>query len=64
VSVLELKQEITRLNRRDREEVYAYLVRCRHETAVWRRTTARLIRSMRKGKGVTAEELEARLGIH
>ena len=61
MSVLQLKQEITGLAKREREEIHAYLVRLKHETREWKQTTAHRIRGMRKGKGVTAEQLEARL---
>jgi hypothetical protein len=61
MSVLELKQEITRMNRRGREEIYAFLVRLKHESPEWRRAAAGHIRAMKKGRGVTAEEMESRL---
>jgi hypothetical protein len=61
MSVLELKQEITRLNKRGREEIYAYLVRLKHQTPKWRQDTARRIRAMQNGKGVTSIEIEKRL---
>jgi hypothetical protein len=60
MSVLELKQEITRMNRRGREEIYAYLVRLKHETPEWKKAAASRIRAMKKGAGVTAEEMETR----
>jgi hypothetical protein len=61
MSVLELKQEITRLSQRDRQEVHAFLVRFKHESPEWRHSAARRIRSMKKGWGVTVEELKARI---
>jgi len=63
MSVLELKQEITRLNKRQREEIGAYLVRLKHETAEWKQIAARRVRAMRKGRGVAPETLEARLDV-
>jgi hypothetical protein len=62
MSVLELKQEITRLNKRGREEIHAYLVHLKHNTPEWRQATARRIRGMKNGKGVTALEMENRFG--
>lgn len=59
--ILALKQEITRLSKRGREEIFAYLVRLKHDTPEWKRATARRIRDMKKGKGVSSEELDARL---
>ncbi len=61
MSVLELKQEITRLDKRGREEIFTYLVRLKHETPEWTQAAARRLRSMRKGKGVDLAGLEARL---
>ena len=63
MSVLELKQEITRLNKRQREEISAYLVRLRHDTPEWKQSAARRVRGMRKGKGLTSDQLKARLGL-
>ncbi len=61
MSVLELKQELSRLTKREREEVYAYFVRLKHDSPEWKRAAAQRIRAMKKGKVVTGEELEARL---
>jgi len=61
VSVLELKQEITRLNKRGREELRAYLIQLQHATPEWRQAAARRIRGMKSGKGATALEMENRL---
>lgn len=63
MSVLELKQELTRLTKREREEIYAYFVRLQHDTPEWKRAAAQRIRAMKKGKAVTAEELENRLRL-
>ena len=59
MSVLQLKQEITQLSSREREEIFAYLVRLRHDTPGWKLAVAQRIRSMRKGKGLTAPALQA-----
>jgi hypothetical protein len=61
MSILALKQEITRLSKQGRQEIFAYLVRLKHDTPEWKRATARRLREMRKGKGVSSDELEARL---
>ncbi len=63
MSVLELKQELTRWGKRQREEVHAYLVRLSHEAPQWKKAAARRIRAMEKGNGLTAEEMEARLCV-
>lgn len=61
MSILELKQAASRLSKREREELQAYLIRLRHNTPEWKRATARRIRAMQAGKRVSAEELEARI---
>lgn len=61
MSLLELKQAVTRLSKRDRQELHAYLIRLRHNTPEWKRATAKRIREMQAGKAVSAEELEARI---
>jgi hypothetical protein len=61
MSVLELKQELTRLSKRGREEIFAYLVRLKHETPQWKRATARRIQRMRDGHAMTQAQLSARL---
>jgi len=60
MSLLELKQEVCRLGKRERQELFAYLLRLKHETPEWRRATASHIRTMKAGRRVTAEELETR----
>jgi thiamine monophosphate synthase len=61
MSVLEIKQQISRLSARDRNEVQAYLLRVKRATPEWRKATAKKIRELQAGKGVPIEELEARL---
>jgi hypothetical protein len=61
MSILEMKQAASRLSKREREELHAYLIRLRHNTPEWKRATARRIRAMQSGKRVSAEELEARI---
>jgi hypothetical protein len=61
MSLLELKQAASRLSKRERQELKAFLVRLSHSTPEWKRATARRIRAMKAGKRVSAEELEARL---
>jgi hypothetical protein len=61
VSILELKQAASRLSKREREELQAYLIRLRHNTPEWKRATARKIRAMQAGRRVSAEALETRI---
>lgn len=61
MSLLELKQKVSRLSPRDRQELQLYLLRLKRETPAWRRATAKRIREMQAGKFTTLEELEARI---
>jgi len=62
MSLLELKQEVCRLSKRDRQELFAYLLRLRHEPPEWRRGTAKRIQAMKTGRRVSLEALEAVVG--
>jgi hypothetical protein len=61
MSLLELKQKVSRLSQRDRAELQAYMIRLKHATPAWKRATAKKIREMKAGKFTTIEELEARI---
>jgi hypothetical protein len=61
MSVLELKQEVSRMNKRDRQELYAYLVRLKHETPEWKKAAAKRVGEMEKGRFITTAGLKARL---
>ncbi|MEO6625090.1 MAG: hypothetical protein ABIN37_09705 [Burkholderiaceae bacterium] len=61
MSILELKQQVSRLSQRDRQELQLYLIRLKHETPAWKRATAKRIREMQAGKFTTIEELRARI---
>ena len=61
MSLLELKQAVSQLSNRQREELQAYLIRLRHNTPAWKRATAGRIRAMKAGKRVSAADLEARI---
>jgi hypothetical protein len=61
MSVLELKQKISRLSPRQRREIQIYLLRLKRDTPAWKRATAKRIRDMQAGKQVSIEELEARM---
>jgi hypothetical protein len=61
MSVLELKQELSRMSKRERQELHAYLIRLKHETPEWKRDAARRVAEMRKGRVVTTAELQARI---
>lgn len=61
MSILVLKQAVSQLSKREREELQAYMIRLRHNTPEWKRATAKRIRAMKTGRRVSAEELEARI---
>jgi hypothetical protein len=61
MSLLELKQEVCRLSKRDRQELFVYMLRLRHETPEWRRGTAKRIQAMKAGRRVPIELLETRI---
>jgi hypothetical protein len=60
MTMLELKQEISRLTKHQRRELNAYLIRLRHETPEWKRMISRRMREMDAGKKVTLDELKRR----
>ena len=61
MSILELKQRVSRLSQRERQELQLYLLRLKRETPAWKRATAKKIREMQAGKFTTLEELKARV---
>lgn len=56
MTMLELKQQVSRLSERERRELHAYLIRLRHEKPEWRR-----MKAMDQGKKLTAAQLQQRL---
>ncbi len=61
MSILQVKQTLSRMSQRERREIQLYLLRLKRETPAWKRATARKIRAMQAGKFVPIEQLEARL---
>jgi hypothetical protein len=60
VSVLEIKQSLSRLSIRERREIQIYLHQLRRMTPAWKKSAAKRIEEVRAGKFTTIEELEAR----
>jgi hypothetical protein len=60
MTLLQLKQKISTLSRRERIELNAYMIRLRHETPEWRRTISKRMRAMDAGKKTAVDELELR----
>ena len=61
MTLLAIKRQMQQLKPRDLKELQGYLIRLRHSTPEWRRSTARKIRAVQAGRYVTAVALEARL---
>ena len=61
MTMLELKQQVSRLSERERRELNAYLIRLRHEKPEWRRMMARRMKAMDQGKKLTVAQLQQRL---
>lgn len=57
MSTLEVKQTLSRMSQRERQEIQLYLLRLKRETPAWRRTTAKKIREMQAGKFTTLQQL-------
>jgi hypothetical protein len=63
MTMLELKQQVSRLSIRERRELNAYMIRLRHESPVWKRMISKRMREMDAGKKVSVEGLKRRLAI-
>ena len=57
MSVLELKQELSRMSKRDRQQLHASLIRLKHETPEWKKAAARRVAEMKKGCVVSTAKL-------
>ena len=62
MTLLQLKQEISRLPLRERCESNAYMIRLRHERPEWKKQVSRRMRDMDAGTKVSLRELEHRVG--
>jgi hypothetical protein len=60
VSVLEIKQSLSRLSVRERREIQVYLHQLKRTTPAWKKSTAKKIEDVRAGKFTTISELEER----
>jgi len=61
MTLLQLKQEISRLSLRERRELNAYMIRLRHERPEWKKMVSRRMREMDSGKKVSLEDVERRM---
>jgi hypothetical protein len=60
-AMLELKQRVSLLTKRERRELNAYMIRLRHETPEWRKMISQRMRDMDAGKKISLPELKRRL---
>ena len=58
VSVLQIKQSLSRLSAKDQREIQVYLHQLRRRTPAWKKATAKRIADVKSGKFVTLEQLE------
>jgi hypothetical protein len=58
VSVLQIKQSLSRLSAKEQREIQVYLHQLRRRTPAWKKATAKRIADVKSGKCVTLEELE------
>ena len=61
MTLLAIKHQMKRLKARELRELNSYLIRLRHSTPEWKRSTAKKIRAVQAGRYVTAEALEKRI---
>jgi hypothetical protein len=61
MTMLELKQQVSRLSASERRELNAYLIRLRHERPEWRRMVSKRMRDMDQGKKVSVAQLRRQL---
>jgi len=60
VEMLQLKQQLSKLSAKDREEAAAFLLRLKQDTAPWRKEMSRRMDEMDAGKGVRLKKPLAR----
>jgi hypothetical protein len=60
VSVIEIKQTLSRLSARERRDIQIYLHQLKRTTPAWKKWTAKKIDDVKAGKFTTLAELEAR----
>jgi len=60
MSVLEIKQSLSRLSARERREIQVYLHQLKRTTPAWKKSTAKKIADVRAGKFTTIGTLEER----
>lgn len=62
VSLIALKQTLTKLSERDRRELSVFLIRRGYEGSEWKRETARRLKAMDAGRKTSVSDLRRQLG--
>lgn len=60
MSVLEIKQRLSRLSARQRTEIQVYLHQLKRATSAWKKATAKKINEVKAGRFTTLDEMESR----
>ena len=61
MTLLQLKQEVSRLSLRERRELNAYMIRLRHERPEWKRMVSKRMREMDSGKKISIGDIERKI---
>lgn len=64
MSILQVKQALSRMTLRERKEIQLYLLRLKRHTPAWKRATAKTIREMNAGRYTTLDQLKRRIAPH
>jgi thymidylate synthase ThyX len=59
VSVLQIKQSLSRLSAKEQHEIRIYLHQLKRRTPAWKKATAKRIAEVQSGKFTTIDQLEA-----
>lgn len=58
MSVLQIKQSLSRLSAKEQREIQVYLHQLKRRTPAWKKATAKRIAEVKSGKFATIEQLE------
>jgi hypothetical protein len=61
MTLLQLKQEISKLSAKDRVELNAYMIRLRHESKPWSKALSKRMADMDKGKKLSRSAVSRQL---
>lgn len=58
MSILQIKQSLSRLSSKEQREIQVYLHQLKRRTPAWRKATAKSISEVKSGKFTTLRQLE------